>query len=767
MGKEGDVMHKDFNEEQEILKQKIHRVEREIKKREDEEEKFKDKIALLKKAAKGSYNLELENTKIIYDIVNKNLQNYRESIVNPYFGRIDFKEDKKIPESLYIGKHGIYSSEDGEEIVIDWRAPISDLYYSGTEGEAYYRSPIGVISGKLLLKRKFLIKDGDLEKIFDDGINEIILKGEEVDQENQLVDEFLKINLEESAGSKLKEVVATIQREQNDIIRAPLNFPIIVQGSAGSGKTTIALHRLAYLVYRYNEKITGKDILVLAPNKLFLDYISEILPNLGTYDVNQKTFALLGKDYLNFKSKVYSRDDKLKEILEGDQEKSKLIKNSSKVKGSLVFKVILDRLITIWERESQNLKDIKVQGFTLYNEKEIKRLYFKDLVHFPVNKRIEEIYKYFKKKLDNTLVKIYEQLDLFYDLKINKIKKNNEDSKERRERLISIYNQRDEIKNNLKKEALVKLKEYFDTWNSSSGEGLYYRLFEDEEIFNEATGEKIPKVLADFMKEEVLNNRDKNIIDEDDIAPLLYLKFKTEGVKEENKFKHIVIDEAQDYSPLMFIVSKMLSIGSSMTIVGDLGQGIYSYKGIDSWDGLIRDVFEGDCTYISLSQSYRSTIEIIDFANEVLSKQQNAPKPAKAVIRRGPKPQLIKFSNFKELASTIDNLVEEITSTNKKSIAIICKTFRDCKKLRDRIKAYSKTQWTLVKEGDSELDVTNIILPSYLTKGLEFDCTIIYDVSKDVYKDSEEDKKLLYVALTRALHNEYVIYNDEVSELIE
>lgn len=190
MGKEGDVMHKDFNEEQEILKQKIHRVEREIKKREDEEEKFKDKIALLKKAAKGSYNLELENTKIIYDIVNKNLQNYRESIVNPYFGRIDFKEDKKIPESLYIGKHGIYSSEDGEEIVIDWRAPISDLYYSGTEGEAYYRSPIGVINGKLLLKRKFLIKDGDLEKIFDEGINEIILKGEEVDQENQLVDEF-------------------------------------------------------------------------------------------------------------------------------------------------------------------------------------------------------------------------------------------------------------------------------------------------------------------------------------------------------------------------------------------------------------------------------------------------------------------------------------------------------------------------------------------------------------------------------------------------
>lgn len=759
-------MHKDFNQEQVILKNKIHMIKSEIQRREEEEEKFKDKIAGLKKDAKGSYSLELENTKIIYDIVNKNLQNYKESTINPYFGRIDFKEDRKMPENLYIGKHGIYNSDDGDEIVIDWRAPIADLYYSGTEGEAYYRSPVGVISGKLLLKRKYLIKNGELEKIFDEGINEIILKGEDPNEESQLVDEFLKINLEESAGSKLKEVVATIQKEQNDIIRAPLNFPIIVQGSAGSGKTTIALHRLAYLVYRYNEKISGKDILVLAPNKLFLDYISEILPNLGTYDVNQKTFALLGKDFLGFKNKIFSRDDKLKEILEGDVERSKLLKNSSKVKGSLVFKVILDRLISIWERESQNLSDIKVQGFTLYTEKEIKRLYFKDLIHFPVNKRIEEIHKYFKKKLDNSLVRIYEQLDLFYDIKINKIKRNNEDSPERRKRLIDIYDQRDGIKKNLKSESMEKLKSYFENWNNSSGEGLYYRLFEDEEIFNEASGGKIPEVLAKFMKEEILSNRDKNIIDEDDIAPLLYLKFKTEGIKEENKFKHIVIDEAQDYSPLMFTVAKMISMGNSMTIVGDLGQGIYSYKGITSWDGLINDVFSKECTYISLSQSYRSTIEIIDFANGVLEKQENAPKPAKAVIRSGPKPEIVRFNNFKEFANKVDDIVNKIRSNNKKSIAIICKTFQDCKKLRDRIKVYSKNQWLLVKEGDNELDVNNVIIPCYLTKGLEFDCTIIFDVSKDVYSDTEGDKKLLYVALTRALHNEYIFYKNEPSNLI-
>lgn len=760
-------MHNEFDYELEVLQEKKNRINIEIERKVNEEEGFKTKISDLKKAARGSYSLELENTKIIYDIVNKNLKNYTEATENPYFGRIDFKEDKRMPESFYIGKYGIYDSKDGEEIVIDWRAPIADLYYSGTQGEAYYRSPVGVINGKLQLKRKFLIKDGELKDIFDEGINEIILKGETADEDNELVDEFLKINLEESAGSKLKEVVATIQKEQNDIIRAPLNFPLIVQGSAGSGKTTVALHRLAYLVYRYNEKIKGEDILVLAPNKLFLDYISEILPNLGTYEVNQKTFPILGKEFLGLKGKIYSRDEKLREILEGDSERAKYLKNTSKIKGSLLFKTILDRLITIWERDSQNLEDIKIQGFTLYGANEIKRLYFKDLVHFPVNKRIEEIHKYFSKKLDNTLLRVYEQLDLFYNLKINKIKKNEEDSPERRKKLIEIYDERDEKKKNLRNEATSKLKVYFEAWNSQSGEGLYYRLFEEDEIFEEATGGKIPKAIENFMREEVLSNRENEIIDEDDIAALLYLKLKTEGIKDENKYKHIVIDEAQDYSPLMFLVTKIMCQGSSMTIVGDIGQGIYSYKGINNWETLIQDVFSGDCSFISLSQSYRSTIEIIDVANIVLNKQLNAPNPAKAVIRSGPVPEIIEYSNFKDLAKNIDEKVEEIKNSNKKSIAIICKDFEECKKLKSRIKNYSKFSWDIVKEGDKELNVNNVILPSYLTKGLEFDGTILFNVDSNLYKDTEEDKKLLYVALTRALHRETIFYKGELSPLLE
>ena len=275
---------------------------------------------------------------------------------------MDFREAKGQKESIYIGKQSISSSQDGEEIVVDWRTPVADLYYSGTGGEAYYKSPNGIVEGNLSLKRKFLFKEDSLKDVFDEGINEIILKSglEEAD----LVDEFLKINLEESRGKKLKEVVATIQKEQNEIIRWPKNLPIIVQGSAGSGKTTVALHRLAYLIYRYSETIKGKDILVLAPNKLFLDYISEILPNLGVNEVNQTTFEELALKHLKGRIKIKGKDEKLKYIIEqNDIEECRFIINSSKVKGTLIFKDIIDRYISLLESASIDIKDIIIEDY--------------------------------------------------------------------------------------------------------------------------------------------------------------------------------------------------------------------------------------------------------------------------------------------------------------------------------------------------------------------------------------------------------------------
>ena len=401
--------------EREVLSETKTWIASEQERLKNEKSKTDEKLDTLNKKSKGAYDPEIEIIKKSVDFLSKELDKFKEAYDKPYFARIDFREYRKDFESFYIGKCGLGDMMEGEEKVIDWRAPLADLYYSGTQGEAYYRAPMGVIEGELSLKRKFLFDDDhNLKECFDEGINEIILKSGLDEEGDGLIDEFLRINLENSTGTKLKDVVATIQKEQNDIIRAPKNSPLIIQGSAGSGKTTVALHRLAYLLYRYKGNITGEDILVIAPNKIFLDYISEVLPNLGVEKVEQKTFEELALKKLGIKGKVITKDKKLVEILENDLEKNKYIMSDSKIKGSILFKEMLDRYIQVLEREDSNIDNIKVCGYSIFDSKEIKRLFLKDLIKYPVNKRKDEIKNYFSKKLGEKISKVLDKVDFQY-----------------------------------------------------------------------------------------------------------------------------------------------------------------------------------------------------------------------------------------------------------------------------------------------------------------------------------------------------------------
>lgn len=736
----------------------------EIKRNNDE---LKDRIASLKKQSRGGYNEELETAKRLYEITSKNYENYNEAEAQPYFARIDFREYRRDRESYYIGKFGLGDSKTGDEVVIDWRAPIADLYYSGTQGEAYYQAPIGVINGELSLKRKFLFKDEELKDAFDEGINDIIIRAG-LEEENALIDEYLRINLEQSISTKLKDVVATIQKEQNSIIRADKNQPVIVQGSAGSGKTTVALHRLAYLIYRYKGKISGDDILVVAPNKLFLDYISEVLPNLGVDKVKQKTFEEVAFEILQLKGRVYTKDKKLSDILEDTSgEDKKYITNSSKVKGTLVYKTMMDRYIQVIEKRDSSIEDIKVEDYILFEKNEIKRLYTKDLINFPINKRKVEIKRYLGLKLNEKISNIMDKLDFSYEYLIARTKKTMEDGKERRQKLIELYDERDKKKADLRAKSKIVFDDYFNAWTCLEAGRLYLNLFNDEELFKEVTGDKIPMQLAEHIKADLNKNNSENIVDSDDLAAMLYLKFKIEGVPEKYRFNHIVIDEAQDYSLFQLLVLKEMAYNYSLTIVGDLGQGIYYYKGIESWEKVISEVFGGDAAYMPLTQSYRSTVEIISLANEVLRKQKNNLKPAVPVLRHGKEPQIVSFENTREFVESLDNIVEEIKALNKNSVAVIGRTYNECKKIKDILKKYSNHDWEVVKENEKTLKLDKIIIPSYMTKGLEFDCSVIYNCSKENYSNSELDKRLLYVSLTRALHLEYIFYNGEPSELIK
>jgi len=754
------------------LLETINWIEDEINKIEIEDKNLKLNIDEIRKGTKGRYSDELDTKEKLYYITHKNFEKYKEARKQPYFGRVDFREYRRGLESFYIGKFGLGDFTLGEEKVIDWRAPIADLYYSGTYGDVYYIAPQGVINGQLNLKRKYLIKDGELLNAFDEGINEIILNSGNIEG-NALVDEFLRINLEESTSSKLKDVVSTIQKEQNEVIRAEKNKPLILQGSAGSGKTTVALHRLAYLLYKYKGKINGEDILVIAPNKLFLDYISEVLPDLGIDNVKQCTFEEFASEIIGIKGKFISKDKKLAEIMEleeswgKDGSEENLIISSSKFKGSGEFKTLLDRYLGLLEIEDIKVEDIKVQDYSLFDAIEIKRLYSKDMVNLPLNCRKSEIKRYLSLKLNEKIKAIQGRIDFNYQYLVSREKKLSSDSIERRSKLTKLYDERDKKKKNIIIESKKSFEEYFSSWMHHGVLGMYMELFSNNESLEKVTLNKIPTKLSEHIIKEMMNNNKEKIIDSDDLSAILYLKLKIDGVEEKYKYKHIAIDEAQDYSILQFSILKDLSVNNSMTIVGDIGQGIYYYKGVKDFEKVISEIFKGEANYVILSQSYRSTVEIINFANIVLKKQRNNIKPAIPVLRHGRSPEVYKFSNANEFACLMDKVVSEVKGINKKSIAIIGKTYSQCKKINDIMKKYSAEKWELVKESDKKIKLDRIIIPSYMTKGLEFDCTVVYNCNKENYNNSELDKKILYVVLTRALHLEYVFYKDEKSELID
>ncbi|MGL5822045.1 MAG: HelD family protein, partial [Sarcina sp.] len=450
-----------------------------------------------------------------------------------------------------------------------------------------------------------------------------------------------------------------------------------------------------------------------------------------------------------------------------DDNEIKYIKNESKLKGNFAFKNILDRYIRVLERNDGNIEDIMIDKYSLFSKKEIKRLFLKDLINYPINKRKDEIKRYFEKKLGEKILEVLNKVDFQYDYMISRTKKLIEDEVERRKEVIRLYDERDIKKVEIKKESRAAFNKYFEDWKGISTKNVYYELFNNIEIFDEVTSGKIPEKLTNYIKENLKKNIESNFIDSDDLAAMLYLKFKIEGIDESMMYKHIVVDEAQDYSPLQLEVISMISRGKSLTIVGDVGQGIYSYKGINSWDDIMNTLYKEKGIYKTLTQSYRSTVEIIEFANKVLKKQKNYPKPAMPVLRHGMKPEINQFKTLKDFAEQVDLIVTDVRNKGKQSVAIICKTLSECKKLRDSMKKYSINDFVLVKNDDKTIDLNLIIIPSYLTKGLEFDCSIVYNASEDTYSNNDLDKKLLYVVLTRALHFEYIFYKDKLTCLLE
>lgn len=737
-----DRQHPDYHEENQRLLETKQYIVKILEAAEGKQDTYKGNI---KEAFENldyldsslSYINILVNAKFI-EMNASDLEHLKRVEDKPYFARIDFRNDNaKKSEAFYIGKVSLFKKDTQESLIVDWRSPIASLYYDGRIGDVEYYSEDGKVTGDLTLKRQFTIEEGELKEIRDIDIT--------------TRDDLLQSSLSGSADNRLTEIVSTIQAEQNDVIRADLTKPIIVQGVAGSGKTTIALHRISMFIYNYSDKIEPEEMMILAPNHLFIDYISEALPDLGVEQINQTKFTDYVRNSIGKKIKVIHPDEKLLLLLEYNQEVShSLVKWAASYKGSLEFKGVLERYIEDIEKEYEITRDFKVEGFTLYKAKNINRLFFNEYNYLPLNSRVKKIkgvlqsdFKKKKKEMIQIIERKFEERfdELYYSM---------HNTEERRKKVVDLNDQKELKVSRIKQTTSKVVTEFMKQYPKKKIFPYYHELMTNKELLQQYTTNEITENQLDFLVSTSKEHLSNNQYEIEDLAPLLYLQHRLFGIDKQWKMKKVVIDEAQDYSLFQFYALQLSTGTDLFTILGDLSQGIHSYRGMNNWSELIQSVLPRS-TYQTLQKSYRTTIEIMTIANQLLERYMPDLDTAQPVIRHGQIPQFHSYQNKKEIPGMIETLLTHLQNDQLKTIALITKTIYEAKEAKKSLQQSFTFSFQLLKENQSIEQGKIAIVPSYLAKGLEFDAVILLNLDEP-YNETDLDIKLLYVAMTRPLH---------------
>lgn len=629
-----------------------------------------------------------------YNSIDRRLKELNLLKPSPYFGRVDFKEDGLSKEEIYIGRFGLISDETSTPIVIDWRAPIASIFYSNSLGKSSYKSLDGNVELDILLKRQFLIKNQKLKGFFDSALD--------------VKDDILQMVLSKNSTDKLKDIVMTIQEEQNNIIRQPHTGITVVDGVAGSGKTTIALHRVAYLLYNFRSNLENK-VLILGPNNIFMDYISTVLPTLGEIGVKQKTFRDFALNLLNLDS-VMSLSDYMEKILSGDKE----FINSVVLKNSKEFINKLDEFVEYLNDNYFKARDIKLRDKIVVSSEEISEMLNKDFKYMPLFRRSKKI-----KRI------IFSRLKDERDVLVRKIQKQYKDT------ISNMTSEQLNVNaNNLEFNRRIKIR------------SVIKDMMDVKKSLNWLDGENIIKMYI-----ENINGTDQ--LTYDDLAPIMYLKIKLEGLKINYEVKHIVIDEAQDYSLLQFKVIKELTNCTGFTILGDSNQRIIPIKEEIPMKNLSSVINGMKINSFDLIKSYRTTKQIMEYASNILDLNIEIP-----LIREGKEVTEEFFSSNEELISSINKNIMHIRDKGYESIGIICRDIKLTKKYSQILR--EKKGITFIYDEDMIYNSKDVIMPSYLAKGLEFDVVFVIQENEDLDIPYLREDKINYIMATRALHELYI-----------
>lgn len=598
----------------------------------------------------------------------------------PYFGRIDFKEKKEGSETmpLYIGIHTFYDPNQKINLIYDWRAPVSSMFYDHELGEAAYSSPAGEINGEISLKRQYRIRNGKMEYMIESSLT--------------VHDDILQKELSANADDKMKNIVTTIQREQNRIIRNEEAPVLIIQGVAGSGKTSIALHRIAYLLYAQKGDISSKDILIISPNKVFADYISNVLPELGEETVPETSMEQILSGILDNKYKYRNFFEQVTELL--DKPAPDFIERI-RYKASFEFISRLDKFILHVENTYFKATDVQLTRLVTIPAEFIEEQ-FRRFNRYPMRQRFETMTDY-----------ILDMMKVKYGFTVTAAERN-----------------------------LLK-----------------------KEIQKMFTGNNDLQVYKDFFmwsgQPDMFKTRKNHTLEYADLAPLAYLHMALDGNTVRHRVKHLLIDEMQDYSPVQYKVLQKL-YPCRKTVLGDACQSVNPYG--SSTADIIRKAFvTGEV--MKLCKSYRSTFEITDFAQKILTNEELEP-----VIRHGEHPAILRFKNMEEEISGIANILSTFKTSNHKSLGIICKTEAQAMEMTEKLKAYTSNIYFLSNRS-SAFAKGIIVTSAHMAKGLEFDEVIVPRVDDKNYS-TPIDKSMLYVAVTRAMHKLTLTYHGKPSGFI-
>lgn len=654
------------------------------------------------------------------------INNLKSILANPYFGMFQFKDNNNETTDIYLGKKAILD-ENASVIAYDWRSPVCSMYYDYNIGKAEYIGTNGVKNfGEILKKRQIIIKNGELQDV--------------EEQDTLSNDSILLKYLTENSDARLKSIIATIQREQNRIIRSPLKSDYIIQGAAGSGKTTVALHRIAYLLYNEAKNINESDFMIIGPNKYFLNYVSDLLPDLDIKNVSQFTFDEIALKNIGIsKIKVESMNKTLQGILKGE-----IDENIIAFKSSIEFLKLIENYINLYV-DSHLKDDIVYEGIKLYSAEDIRFNFSNNMFgnDKSCKEKANELIKRLTKKIKNNSEDLSHSIWLKYRDEILNL---SQDDPKRKEILEKVNKAQTEIK----KGCPTIVKDYFK-FLKVNPLTLYQSFIENLDIIYSSETFDIKR-----LQEYTNLNLSKKQIKFEDLSPLLLINYMINGVKDFKEYSYLVIDEAQDLSLAEYYMLKKLFPKAKFNVFGDVNQSIYNYQSIHNWDELNSRIFDSKANKLELNKSYRTTINISNVSNLILNQMSQAP--AECIARTGDELLLSNDISCQNIILQIKTLLDK----DYQSIAIICKDDKETHDIYSKLKKM-RLNISEITENNDQYNGGLCIMPSYLSKGLEFDAVIIYNANAQNYSSTNIDMKLLYVAITRAMHDLVINYDGELS----